>query len=237
MTKPTITKRSVKGSPLTYSELDTNFDNLRDATVSLQAGTGGTSVSSDLNGVITLVAGSNITLTGDNTAKTITIAATGGASDIVNDTTPQLGGNLDVNGNSIVSVSNGNIVLAPNGNGTVIIKGGALSTLALGDSAVSTIVRVGIAAGVTDFSLADGVNSIEFNQTTGMVLDTDPGRDIKISAGSGDDIELDGALKIRSTTGTPTTFENGYYEDMLQTPVAWLKISIGGSFYYLPLYQ
>jgi hypothetical protein len=38
---------------------------------------------------------------------------------IVTDTTPQLGGNLDVNGNSIVSVSNANIVIEPNGTGDV----------------------------------------------------------------------------------------------------------------------
>ena len=48
---------------------------------------------------------------------------TSGITDVVNDTTPQLGGNLDVNGNSIVSVSNGNITLAPNGSGKVIING------------------------------------------------------------------------------------------------------------------
>ena len=39
--------------------------------------------------------------------------------DFVSDTTPQLGGNLDVNGNSFVSTSNGNIVLAPNGTGEI----------------------------------------------------------------------------------------------------------------------
>lgn len=38
-------------------------------------------------------------------------------TDLVQDTTPQLGGNLDVNGNSIVSVSNGNILVTPNGTG------------------------------------------------------------------------------------------------------------------------
>lgn len=38
---------------------------------------------------------------------------------IVNDTTPQLGGDLDVNGNKLVSVSNGNIELAPHGSGKV----------------------------------------------------------------------------------------------------------------------
>ena len=41
--------------------------------------------------------------------------------DVVDDTTPQLGGNLDVNGNKITSVSNGNIVLEPNGSGKVQI--------------------------------------------------------------------------------------------------------------------
>lgn len=99
MTKPAITKRLTKGSLLTYEELDQNFQNLADATLVLKAGTGGTDVTSDLNGTITLVAGSNITLTGNNTAKTITIAGSaGGLTDIVNDTTPQLGGALDING-------------------------------------------------------------------------------------------------------------------------------------------
>tara|TARA_Y100000592_G_scaffold17416_2_gene26104 strand:- start:1871 stop:3052 length:1182 start_codon:yes stop_codon:yes gene_type:complete len=51
------------------------------------------------------------------------IAAQATVGDIVGDTTPQLGGNLDVNGNDIVSVSNGDIELAPNGTGQVIFKG------------------------------------------------------------------------------------------------------------------
>ena len=44
-----------------------------------------------------------------------------GLTDIVADTTPQLGGSLDVNGQDIVSVSNGNITLTPNGSGVVRI--------------------------------------------------------------------------------------------------------------------
>ena len=43
--------------------------------------------------------------------------------DLLTDTPPQLGGNLDVNSNSIVSTSNGNITLAPNGSGNVLING------------------------------------------------------------------------------------------------------------------
>jgi len=50
-------------------------------------------------------------------------SATGGISDVVSDTTPQLGGDLDVNGNAIVSASNGNISITPNGSGKVILDG------------------------------------------------------------------------------------------------------------------
>tara|TARA_R100001126_G_scaffold33568_1_gene18875 strand:+ start:2227 stop:6753 length:4527 start_codon:yes stop_codon:yes gene_type:complete len=44
-------------------------------------------------------------------------------NNVVEDTTPQLGGNLDINGQEIVSVSNGNIKLTPNGSGVVRIDG------------------------------------------------------------------------------------------------------------------
>ena len=48
---------------------------------------------------------------------------TAGLTDVVGDVTPQLGGDLDVNGNSIVSASNGNISITPNGSGKAIIDG------------------------------------------------------------------------------------------------------------------
>ena len=44
-------------------------------------------------------------------------------SNIVEDNTPQLGGNLDMNGNDIVTTSNADIDLAPNGTGKVVVKG------------------------------------------------------------------------------------------------------------------
>jgi hypothetical protein len=76
MPKPVIVKRAVKGLALTYAELDLNFQNLDDATITLKAGTAGTDVVSDLNGTITLVAGGGISLSGNNSAKTITITST-----------------------------------------------------------------------------------------------------------------------------------------------------------------
>ena len=54
----------------------------------------------------------------------IAASANVGLTDIVGDTTPQLGGNLDVQGSEITtSTSNGNIKLNPNGTGVVEIKG------------------------------------------------------------------------------------------------------------------
>ena len=54
------------------------------------------------------------------------IAGTGVAgniSNIVEDTSPQLGGNLDLNGADIVTTSNATLDLAPNGTGTVVVRG------------------------------------------------------------------------------------------------------------------
>ena len=44
-------------------------------------------------------------------------------NDVVEDTTPQLGGSLDVNGQSIVSVSNGDITITPDGTGSIVLDG------------------------------------------------------------------------------------------------------------------
>lgn len=85
MTKPAVTLRGTKGSPLTNAELDTNFENLRDATITLQANTSGTNVVADLNGTITLVAGSGVNITGNNTSKTITITNTFGSGTLNSD--------------------------------------------------------------------------------------------------------------------------------------------------------
>ena len=57
----------------------------------------------------------------------VAISGGGGLTDIILDTTPQLGGNLDVNGFYIGSASNGNIEIAPDGTGTFIVRGATAS--------------------------------------------------------------------------------------------------------------
>ncbi len=55
------------------------------------------------------------------------VAASSGISAVVDDTSPQLGGDLDVNGNDIVSTSNANIDILPNGTGVVNLDGNGSS--------------------------------------------------------------------------------------------------------------
>ncbi len=51
------------------------------------------------------------------------LATSSAIANVSEDSTPQLGGDLDVNGNGLVSTSNGNIALTPNGTGVVRIDG------------------------------------------------------------------------------------------------------------------
>ena len=55
----------------------------------------------------------------DYTANTVNWLDSSVSFDIVSDTTPQLGGDLDVNGNAFVSTSNGDIEFTPNGTGVI----------------------------------------------------------------------------------------------------------------------
>ena len=69
---------------------------------------------------LTVAAGSGITLTTDASTDTLTITNSG-FSNLVEDLSPQLGANLDVNGFDIISTSNGDITINPDGTGNIIL--------------------------------------------------------------------------------------------------------------------
>ena len=60
-------------------------------------------------------------------------------SDVIDDTTPQLGGNLDINGKNIISSTNEDIQLIPSGTGSVTIEG----TLKLNDQGSTPSAKTG----------------------------------------------------------------------------------------------
>ena len=67
----------------------------------------------------------------DTSANTVNFIDSAVASDLVNDSSPQLGANLDVNGNDIVSTSNADIDIIPNGTGDVNL---GADTVQIGDN-------------------------------------------------------------------------------------------------------
>jgi len=118
----TITNAATAGSPaLTATGGDSDIDLTLDG-----KGTGTVKTLSsnlDITGNI-VVSGTvdGIDIATDVAANTAKTGVTTEISDVVDDTTPQLGGDLDVNGNSIVSASNGNVEIFPNGTGAVDIN-------------------------------------------------------------------------------------------------------------------
>lgn len=59
----------------------------------------------------------------ENTNNWTEVGSGTGLQNVVEDTTPQLGGDLDVNSYSLVSVSNGDITFTPNGTGHINLDG------------------------------------------------------------------------------------------------------------------
>jgi hypothetical protein len=98
----TVDQESDGGVTISASVTDTTYT--LDA---VQDGTDANLVLTDSNALtdaIQLVAGTNVTLTVDSTGQVTIDATSGGIADVVEDTTPQLGGNLDGQGNQVQDV-------------------------------------------------------------------------------------------------------------------------------------
>lgn len=94
----------------------------------------------------------------------ITNLNTAKLENLVEDTTPQLGGALDVNGQKIVSTANGNIELEPNGTGDVYLTA---DTIRLGDqNTTATLTTNG--TGSLIINASNGVNTGSITITQGV---------------------------------------------------------------------
>ena len=86
------------------------------------------------------------------------IVDTGFMANLVEDTSPQLGGNLDVNGNTITSTSNGNIALAPNGTGEVVVGSGSAAGDITTSGTQDLILDTNAGTNSGNITITDGVN-------------------------------------------------------------------------------
>lgn len=196
----TDVRATTKGSALTYAEMDANFLHALDTGI-IVVGDDSTGATLKLGDTIKIRGGTgvNVTVDPDSTGSAhINIESTGGGGgDVVDDTTPQLGGNLDMNGNSLVTLSNADINLTPNGTGKIIVgpgtESGKISSNGTHDLELST--NDGTNSGV--IKIVDGTGSnIEITPTTvgktvfgsgseTAVLTSNGAQNIEISTNSG----------------------------------------------------
>ena len=139
----------------------------------------------------------------DGTNPDIIEVQTGG--DVVDDTSPQLGGNLDVNGFDIVSTSNADVDIVPDGTGDVVLSADTVKVGDAGAAAVLTSNGAGTltvtTGGATDLTLNtnSGTNS-------GVITITDgAGGNIAITPNGSGNIVLDG-LTFPNADGSADTF-------------------------------
>ena len=112
------------GSPNTLARTTIIASSNSNSAVTLGSGTKDVFITIPASKLVVEDGSNNVAIGGTVTA---TAFSGSGASltgvDVVNDTSPQLGGNLDMNGNDIVTTSNADLELAPNGTGKVVVKG------------------------------------------------------------------------------------------------------------------
>jgi len=128
-------------------------------------------------------------------------------SNVVEDTTPQLGGNLDLNGADIVTTSNATLDLAPNGTGTVVVRGNTNSGAVVFNcesnshgqkvygqphsASVTNTLMLPAGADSTLVSLVSEDTLTNKTLTTPIIAEIDSGADITLDATA--DIVLDAA--------------------------------------------
>ncbi len=92
---------------------------------------------------------SDVSDSGNLKKVTATSIAALASTDLVGDTSPQLGGDLDVNANDIVSAGNNDITLLPNGTGKVIIDGnGSSGGVSIDDGNIDIRTATGVVSKV-----------------------------------------------------------------------------------------
>ncbi len=129
------------------------------------------------------------------------VSSAGGLTSIAADSSPQLGANLDVNGNKIVSTSNANVEIEPNGTGNVLLD---TDLVVLGDG---TEIGHITSSGANDFKISTNSDSSSGN--------------ITITDGSNGNITIapngSGSIAVGNGGANVTITSNGAHDLILNT--------------------
>lgn len=140
-----------------------------------------------------------------------------GITDVVDDTTPQLGGSLDVNGNSIVSASNGDIAITPHGTGDVVLDGLKYPSA---DGTAGYVLKTDGSAQLSWVAQTTDTN------TTDLASDTTPqlGGDLDCN---GAQIQWSKGADVASATALPVLTDGNYFDVTGTTTVTSINTTGG----------
>ena len=127
-------------------------------------------------------------------------------ADVVDDTTLQLGGNLDVNGNAIVSTSNGDVTINPNGTGDIVLD----ANVGIGTDSPAYNLSVESTSG-TSIGIKAGTSStarIRFGDSDdddiGQVMYDNGGNSMRFHTNASERMRIDSSGNVGVGTSGPT---------------------------------
>jgi hypothetical protein len=163
------------------------------------------------------------------------LATDSAISNLSEDTSPQLGGNLDMNGADIVTTSNATIDLAPNGTGTVVVRGntnsGAIVFNCESNSHGQTVQAQPHSASVTNTMLLPAGS----NSTLVSLVSTDTLTNKTLTAptltgtATVASLDISGDIDVDGTTNLDVVDIDGAV-DMASTATITGNLTLGGQF-------
>ena len=159
---------------------------------------------------VLLIADVNVTTLKKVTVDNL-ISSAGGLTSVAADSTPQLGGDLDVNGNKITSASNANVEIEPNGTGNILLD--------------SDLITLGSGTEVGHLS-TPGTQDIKLSTNSG----TDSGT-IVITDGANNNITLtpNGTGDVVLAADTVTVGDSGAAATLASNGAGTLTVTTGGA--------
>lgn len=176
-------------------------------------------VAEDINDVLTILAGTGISITTNAGTDTLTISNTGISNSFVTIVAPDASISADSSA-SVLTLSAGTGI-AISGNATtdtITISSGFNQSLNSSDNVIFNTV--------TASSLqSTGVGTPTYSSSSDFIFNTGGLVGALVLNG---DLEMTGEITVSATTGTPSN---------TSTPTGWLKVTVGSNVRYLPLYS
>lgn len=176
-------------------------------------------VAEDVNDILTILAGTGISITTNAGTDTLTISNTGISNSFINIITPDASITADTAASSLTLTAGTGIAISGNSTtDTITISSGFDQSLNTSNNVIFNTVTASTLQ-------STGVGTPTYSSSSDFIFNTGGLVGALVLNG---DLEMTGQITIAATTGTPSN---------TSTPTGWLKVTVGSNVRYLPLYS